>query len=126
MRYRFAHKSGVYGVEVVEETQDQILVKVMQVIKHPKQGDLHSPNEAEGVFFHERKALSLYEKRYTTKSKLKPIGVDLLPYEVSLQRAITQLETKLKTEDTLYNQKSLMCLNELKKDYERQYKIKFD
>ncbi|MCQ9300595.1 kinase-associated lipoprotein B [Staphylococcus hyicus] len=126
MRYRFAHKSGVYGVEVVEETQDQILVKVMQVIKHPKQGDLHSPNEAEGVFFHERKALSLYEKRYTTKSKLKPIGVDPLPYEVSLQRAITQLETKLKTEDTLYNQKSLMCLNELKKDYERQYKIKFD
>ncbi|AJC96633.1 kinase [Staphylococcus hyicus] len=126
MRYRFAHKSGVYGVEVVEETQDQILVKVMQVIKHPKQGDLHSPNEAEGVFFHERKALSLYEKRYTTKSKLKPIDVDPLPYEVSLQRAITQLETKLKTEDTLYNQKSLMCLNELKKDYERQYKIKFD
>ncbi|NJH99846.1 sporulation phosphorelay system protein KapB [Staphylococcus hyicus] len=126
MRYRFAHKSGVYGVEVVEETQDQILVKVMQVIKHPKQGDLHSPNEAEGVFFHERKALSLYEKRYTTKRKLKPIDVDPLPYEVSLQRAITQLETKLKTEDTLYNQKSLMCLNELKKDYERQYKIKFD
>ncbi|MCO4328434.1 kinase-associated lipoprotein B [Staphylococcus hyicus] len=126
MRYRFAHKSGVYGVEVVEETQDQILVKVMQVIKHPKQGDLHSPNEAEGVFFHERKALSLYEKRFTTKSKLKPFDVDLLPYEVSLQRAITQLETKLKTEDTLYNQKSLMCLNELKKDYERQYKIKFD
>lgn len=126
MRYRFAHKSGVYGVEVVEETQDQILVKVLQVIKHPKQGDLHSPNEAEGVFFHERKALSLYEKRFTTKSKLKPFDVDLLPYEVSLQRAITQLETKLKTEDTLYNQKSLMCLNELKKDYERQYKIKFD
>ncbi|MCO4330945.1 kinase-associated lipoprotein B [Staphylococcus hyicus] len=126
MRYRFAHKSGVYGVEVVEETQDQILVKVMQVIKHPKQGDLHSPNEVEGVFFHERKALSLYEKRFTTKSKLKPFDVDLLPYEVSLQRAITQLETKLKTEDTLYNQKSLMCLNELKKDYERQYKIKFD
>lgn len=126
MRYRFAHKSGVYGVEVIEETQDQILVKVLQVIKHPKQGDLHSPNEAEGVFFHERKALSLYEKRFTTKSKLKPFDVDLLPYEVSLQRAITQLETKLKTEDTLYNQKSLMCLNELKKDYERQYKIKFD
>ncbi|UWF56255.1 kinase-associated lipoprotein B [Staphylococcus hyicus] len=126
MRYRFAHKSGVYGVEVVEETQDQILVKVLQVIKHPKQGDLHSPNEAEGVFFHERKALSLYEKRFTTKSKLKPFDVDLLPYEVSLQRAITQLETKLKTEDTLYNQKSLLCLNELKKDYERQYKIKFD
>lgn len=62
MLYRFAHKTGVYAVEVVEENGDQVLVKVLQVIKHPKQGDLHNPNEVEGVFFHERKALSLYEK----------------------------------------------------------------
>ncbi|ALN75936.1 MULTISPECIES: sporulation phosphorelay system protein KapB [Staphylococcus] len=126
MRYRFAHKSGVYGVEIVERTEDQILVKVLQVIKHPKQGDLHTPNEAEGVFFHERKALSLYEKRYTTQSKLKPFDVDVMPYVESLQHAVAQLESKLKSNDTLYNQKSLMCLKALKKDYERQYKMKFD
>ena len=61
MLYRFSHKTGVYGVSVKEETGNQILVQIEQVIKHPKQGDLHHPNETEGVFFHERKALSHFE-----------------------------------------------------------------
>ena len=126
MRYRFAHKTGVYGVEIVEESNDQVLVKVMQVIKHPKQGDLHHPNEVEGVFFHERKALSLYEKRFTTKSKLKPFEDEIMPYTDSLQQAITMLENKLKTSDTPFNQQSLACLEALKSDYARQYKINFD
>ncbi|TJY15521.1 kinase-associated lipoprotein B [Staphylococcus chromogenes] len=126
MRYRFAHKTGVYGVEIVEESNDQVLVKVMQVIKHPKQGDLHHPNEVEGVFFHERKALSLYEKRFTTKSKLKPFEDEIMPYTDSLQQAITTLEIKLNTSDTPFNQQSLACLEALKTDYARQYKINFD
>ncbi|PTG61144.1 kinase-associated lipoprotein B [Staphylococcus chromogenes] len=126
MRYRFAHKTGVYGVEIVEESNDQVLVKVMQVIKHPKQGDLHHPNEVEGVFFHERKALSLYEKRFTTKSKLKPFDDEIMPYTDSLQQAITTLENKLNTSDTPFNQQSLACLEALKTDYARQYKINFD
>lgn len=126
MRYRFAHKTGVYGVEIVEDSNDQVLVKVMQVIKHPKQGDLHHPNEVEGVFFHERKALSLYEKRFTTKSKLKPFEDEIMPYTDSLQQAITTLENKLNTSDTPFNQQSLACLEALKTDYARQYKINFD
>ncbi|WP_419790652.1 kinase-associated lipoprotein B [Staphylococcus chromogenes] len=126
MRYRFAHKTGVYGVEIVEESNDQVLVKVTQVIKHPKQGDLHHPNEVEGVFFHERKALSLYEKRFTTKSKLKPFEDEIMPYTDSLQQAITTLENKLNTSDTPFNQQSLACLEALKTDYARQYKINFD
>lgn len=126
MRYRFAHKTGVYGVEIVEESNDQVLVKVMQVIKHPKQGNLHHPNEVEGVFFHERKALSLYEKRFTTKSKLKPFEDEIMPYTDSLQQAITTLENKLNTSDTPFNQQSLACLEALKTDYARQYKINFD
>ncbi|UEX89603.1 kinase-associated lipoprotein B [Staphylococcus ratti] len=126
MRYRFAHKTGVYGVEIVETHQDQVLIKVMQVIKHPKQGDLHHPNEVEGVFFHERKALSLYEKRYTSKSKLKPFEEKEIPYPTSLQHALTALEEQLKSEQTSFNEKSLECLKALKIDYERQYKRKFD
>ncbi|MBI5974153.1 sporulation phosphorelay system protein KapB [Staphylococcus canis] len=126
MLYRFSHKTGVYVVEIVEDASDQTLVKVLQVIKHPKQGDLHSPNEVEGVFFHERKALSLYEKRYTSQSRLKPFEGERQEYTVSLQNAITDLETKLKTQDTPYAHASLNCLNELKQDYSRQYKINFD
>ena len=69
MLYRFSHKTGSYGVSIVEENENgEVLVKVEQVIKHPKQGDLHDPNAVEGVFFHERRALSHYEKRFTPKS----------------------------------------------------------
>ena len=44
MLYRFSHKTGSYGVTIREENDDQVLVQVEQVIKHPKQGDLHNPN----------------------------------------------------------------------------------
>ncbi len=58
-----------------------------------QQGDLHNPTETEGVFFHERKALSHFEKRYTKRSQLRDFNVDVLRYEDSLQQAITDLET---------------------------------
>ena len=126
MLYRFAHKTGSYGVIIKEEDENQVLVQVEQVIKHPKQGDLHSPTETENVFFHERKALSHFEKRYTTKSHLKSFTEDELPYEQSLQQAITKLELKLKDQDTLYAKKSLENLQQLKKDYAIQYKQNFE
>ena len=47
MLYRFSHKTGAYGVTIKEE--------------NPKQGDLHNPGQTEGVFFHERRALSHFE-----------------------------------------------------------------
>ncbi|MDG0820115.1 kinase-associated lipoprotein B [Staphylococcus equorum] len=125
MLYRFAHKTGSYGVIIKEEDENQVLVQVEQVIKHPKQGDLHSPTETENVFFHERKALSHFEKRYTTKSHLKSFTEDELPYEQSLQQAITKLELKLKDQDTLHAKKSLENLQQLKKDYAIQYKQNF-
>ncbi|MEJ7541861.1 sporulation phosphorelay system protein KapB [Staphylococcus intermedius] len=125
MLYRFAHKTGVYAVEVVEEQGDQVLVKVLQVIKHPKQGDLHHPNEVEGVFFHERKALSLYEKRYTSPSRLKPFEGEVEDYTVTLQRAISKLENELQDLDTPFAHASLDCLTQLKADYARQYKTNF-
>ena len=35
---------------LLKKNGDDVLVKVEQVIKHPKQGDLHNPTETEGVF----------------------------------------------------------------------------
>ena len=48
--YTDSHKTGAYGVTIKEENDDQVLVQVEQVIKHPKQGDLHNPGQTEGVF----------------------------------------------------------------------------
>ncbi|EKU48046.1 sporulation phosphorelay system protein KapB [Staphylococcus massiliensis] len=125
MLYQFSHKTGTYAVSIVEEKADQTLVQIEQVVKHPKQGDLHNPNDVEGVFFHERRALSQFEKRYTPKSRLKPFEGEEQSYTASLQDAITALEDKLKTKDTEHSALSLKCLNTLKEDYGRQYKTEF-
>ena len=57
-------------------------------------------------FFHERKALSHFEKRYATPSQLREFNVEVIPYEDSLQHAITHLENQLK-EETTYSRLSL-------------------
>ncbi|MCU5745954.1 kinase-associated lipoprotein B [Staphylococcus sp. SQ8-PEA] len=124
--YRFAHKTGVYGVSIVEEHENRVLVQVEQVIKHPKQGDLHNPKETSGVFFHERKALSQYEKRYASPSQLKAFDVQELPYKASLQQAISELEAKLTEKNDAHAKLSLKNLNQLKADYATQYKCDFE
>ncbi|MEB6170479.1 kinase-associated lipoprotein B [Staphylococcus pseudoxylosus] len=126
MLYRFSHKTGSYGVTIKEEKENSVLVQVEQVINHPKQGDLHNPTETENVFFHERKALSHYEKRYTTKSHLRAFNVETMPYTESLQQAISKLEAQLKTQNTLHATISLDNLERLKHDYSIQYKQNFE
>ena len=69
--------------------------------------------------------MSQYEKRYTTKSQLRPFDVAELPYTESLQQALSTLETKLLKEDTVHAQKSLTNLQRLKEDYSVQYKKNF-
>ncbi len=86
---------------------------------------LHNPTETEGVFFHERKALSHFEKRYTKRSQLRDFNVDVLRYQDSLQQAITDLETKLKAQQTKHAEMSLASLARLKEDYSLQYKENF-
>ncbi|MCE4962957.1 sporulation phosphorelay system protein KapB [Staphylococcus haemolyticus] len=125
MLYRFSHKTGAYGVTIKEENDDQVLVQVEQVIKHPKQGDLHNPGQTEGVFFHERRALSHYEKRYATRSQLREFNVEEMTYESSLQQAITKMEDDLKQQNTEFAKLALNNLENLKNDYSIQYKQKF-
>ena len=114
MLYQFPHKTGKYIVEIIEEKGDQLLVKVVAVLKHPRQGDLHNPNEVDNVFFHERKALSQYEKRYTTAQFLKEYQAEVPSYIESL-----------KERNNAYSEQALKCIEQLKKDYSRQYKSDF-
>ena len=67
------------------------------------------------VFFHERRALSHYEKRYATRSQLRDFNVEEMKYEDSLQQAITQMENELKQQHTEYAKLALDNLNSLKK-----------
>lgn len=123
MLYQFPHKTGQYVVEVIEEKGDQLLVKILAVLRHPRQGDLHSPNEVENVFFHERKALSQFEKRYTTAQFLKAYNEEVPNYIESLKSSIYELEEKMKEKNNAYSDQALKCIEQLKKDYSRQYKV---
>ncbi|MBL0847785.1 MULTISPECIES: sporulation phosphorelay system protein KapB [Mammaliicoccus] len=123
MLYQFPHKTGQYVVEVIEEKGDQLLVKILAVLRHPRQGDLHSPNEVENVFFHERKALSQFEKRYTTAQFLKAYNEEVPNYIESLKSSIYELEEKMKKKNNAYSDQALKCIEQLKKDYSRQYKV---
>ncbi|MCJ1778465.1 kinase-associated lipoprotein B [Mammaliicoccus sciuri] len=125
MYYQFPHKTGQYVVEIVEEKGDQFLVKVLAVLKHPRQGDLHSPNEVENVFFHERKALSQFEKRYTTEQFLKEYQHDVPNYTDSLKSSLAELEEKMIKRNNAYSEQALKCIEQLKIDYSRQYKANF-
>ncbi len=125
MYYQFPHKTGQYVVEVIEEKGDQFLVKVLAVLKHPRQGDLHSPNEVENVFFHERKALSQFEKRYTTEQFLKKYPHDVPNYIDSLKSSLAELEEKMIKRNNAYSEQALKCIEQLKIDYSRQYKANF-
>ncbi|MBN4908878.1 kinase [Staphylococcus sp. EG-SA-13] len=125
MYYQFPHKTGQYVVEIVEEKGDQFLVQVLAVLKHPRQGDLHSPNEVENVFFHERKALSQFEKRYTTAQFLKEYSQDVPNYIDSLKSSLAELEEKMIKRNNAYSEQALKCIEQLKIDYSRQYKADF-
>ncbi|WP_414044668.1 sporulation phosphorelay system protein KapB [Macrococcus equi] len=125
MYFRLMHKSGIYVVEKIQDQSNGVLVQVVSVITHPTQGDLHSRGEVENVFFHERKALAHYEKRIVDQNLLKSYDQEVLPYKASLIQSVNKMEQKLTSEDTPFNRKALETLNNLKKDYERQYKINF-
>src|SRR5690625_6266926 len=58
------YNSGTYIGKVIEDRGNYWLIEVNAILKHPTQGDLHNPEQAEGegVVFHERKALAYREK----------------------------------------------------------------
>ncbi|MFL6560658.1 MAG: sporulation phosphorelay system protein KapB, partial [Bacillus sp. (in: firmicutes)] len=56
------YKTGKYIGEITEVRPQHYLVRVLAVLKHPMQGDLHNPKDANVLIFHERKALSYREQ----------------------------------------------------------------
>jgi len=101
------YNSGTYIGEVLEDKQNFLLVKVLAVVTHPTQGDLHQRGQVEGVAFHERKALAYEEKFNARKRMTKPFEGDIPDYATSLKQAVEDIKRTLKTEDTEFNHLSL-------------------
>lgn len=111
------YNSGVYIGKIIEDRRNFWLVEVQAVLTHPTQGDLHKPNQVEGVAFHERKALAYREKMNARKRDTTKYDGDIPNYKQSLKEAIETFEYELKQEDTTFNRISLERLADLKKHF---------
>ncbi|GAE34639.1 sporulation phosphorelay system protein KapB [Halalkalibacter akibai] len=116
---RAFYKTGVYVAELIEkqEEKQRALVKVVAVLKHPTQGDLHNPKMVDVPLFHQRKALAEFEKTWVPLSSLKAFEGELPNYRVSLQEAVEVQKKALKNENNDWARMSLDKLNECINEY---------
>ncbi len=111
-------RTGKYIGEIVQFNGPRAVVKVLAVVKHPDQGDLHSSFNPDAAMFHERRALSYTEKTTVLKRDLKAYNGSVPDYKQSLlQAAEAEIIALGKLER--WAAQSLEILQELKKDYEK-------
>ncbi|WJH34040.1 kinase-associated lipoprotein B [Paenibacillus sp. CC-CFT747] len=111
-----AYKTGEYIGEVVEVTPRKAAVKVLAVVKHPDQGDLHQPTMADVAFFHQRRALSEGEIALMPLESVRSFAGNVPDYKSSLRDAIRREMDALQG-FVRYAERSLEELRQLKKDY---------
>ncbi|HDX9589646.1 TPA: kinase-associated lipoprotein B [Bacillus pseudomycoides] len=112
------YKTGKYIGEITNVRPQHYLVKVLAVVKHPMQGDLHNVKQADVPFFHERRALSFREQTNIPQSMVKRYEGDVPDYKESLQQALTEQIMQLQEDDTPFAERSLQMLEQLKHDYQ--------
>jgi kinase-associated protein B len=111
-----AYKTGEYIGEIVDLSGMKAAVKVLAVVKHPTQGDLHNPMQANVAFFHQRRALAHQEIALMPFDTIASYRNSIPEYKESLRRALEQDKMALHNE-VLFAQKCLQELESLEKDY---------
>jgi len=109
-------RSGQYIGELIEVNGPRALVKVLAVLKHPQQGDLHHPYDPDVPMFHERRALSYTEKTTVLLRDVKKYSGEIPEYKESLLAAV---QAELDALDRLqrWSAKGLEQLRGLQKEY---------
>lgn len=113
------YNSGTYIGEVIEDRGNYWLIEVNAILKHPTQGDLHNPEQAEGegVVFHERKALAYREKLNGRKRKTKVYTGEVPNYVDSLKNSFNQLKKELEARNDAYGNLALEKLADLDQSF---------
>jgi kinase-associated protein B len=111
------YKTGKYIGELTEIRPQHYLVRVLAVLKHPMQGDLHNPKEADVLVFHERRALSYREQANIPKQMVKPYEADVPDYQASLKEAVDKTKKELIDKPSPWADMSLKMFESLEKDY---------
>ncbi|MCM2591383.1 kinase-associated lipoprotein B [Rossellomorea marisflavi] len=119
------YKTGTYIGEVTGERPGSYVVKVLAVVKHPRQGDLHNPGKVDVPLFHERKALAFREQSNIPDKMVKPYEGTIPEYNESLLTAFKEFKEKLSSDPTPHDVKSIEALAEIQKEYALMYGIEF-
>lgn len=117
-------KTGTYIGEITDIRPDVYVVRVLAVLKHPMQGNLHHPREVDVPFFHERKAHSYREQINVPANMVRSYEGEVPDYCMSLEQAVQKLHSELasKQEDP-YSIRSLEALHVLLPEYELMYSM---
>jgi len=111
------YKTGKYIGEITEERVQHYLVRVLAVLNHPMQGDLHHPKSADVQIFHERRALAYREQTNVPKQMVKHYVEEIPEYQESLRIAVDKLSKELVEADSPWADKSLEIIKGLEQDY---------
>lgn len=111
------YKTGKYLGEITDIRSQHYLIRVLAVAKHPMQGDLHHPKDANVDFFHQRRALAYREQTNVPKQMVKPYTDALPEYIPSLKEAVENLKLELQEQATPWANQSLQLLIDLEKEY---------
>ncbi|MBT2615402.1 MULTISPECIES: kinase-associated lipoprotein B [unclassified Bacillus (in: firmicutes)] len=111
------YKTGKYIGEVTDIRPAAYLVKVLAVLKHPMQGDLHNPKQTEVSMFHQRRALAFREQTNVPKNMVRTFNEEIPEYKESLREAVAKMKGTLSEAQTEWNDKSLQLLEDLAADY---------
>lgn len=119
-------KTGTYIGVITAVNPDHYTVRIMAVLKHPMQGDLHNPRQADVPFFPGRKALAWREQTNVPANMVRPFDGSVPDYKESLLKAVQKLYDELSAKrDDPYCARSLEALRESMQDYELMYSIDF-
>jgi kinase-associated protein B len=111
------YKTGKYIGEITNIRPQHYIVKVLSVLKHPTQGDLHNPKQTEGVFFHERRALAFREQTNIPQTMVKSYDGEVVDYKESLRIALEKQAESLREDGSEWAMKCLENLETLTAEY---------
>ena len=111
------YKTGKYIGEITELKPERYVVKILAVLKHPTQGDLHQPKTADVPLFHQRRALGHREKTNIPSVYVKKYEGTVPEYKDSLRLAIQEEMAALQNDDSDWARKCMEALNSLEEDY---------
>lgn len=114
------YKTGKYIGEITDIRPMHYVVRVLAVLKHPMQGDLHNPKDADVMIFHERKALAYKEQTNVPKQMVKPFTGEIPEYIDSLRDSLQKMKAELQEQPGDWADKCLNNINVLEGEYFKQ------